>query len=78
MLTLPPILPAFAAPDEVAELVEAPEPELFDAPPQAVATRATATNDMRHVTRFIDTLRSPPTIASVPRGHAVCSERASR
>jgi hypothetical protein len=49
-------LPVFAvvdvAPDEVLE-------EPLDAlPPQAVATMQTATNDMSHVKRFIDTLRS--------------------
>lgn len=56
MTSLPPTLPAFAvvdvAPDEVLE-------ELLDElPPQAVASKQTAANDMSHVKRFIDTLRS--------------------
>lgn len=56
MTSLPPTLPAFAvvdvAPDEVLE-------ELLDElPPQAVASMQTTTNDMSHVKRFIDTLRS--------------------
>jgi hypothetical protein len=49
-------LPAFAvvdvAPDEVLD-------ELLDElPPQAVTSRQTAANDMSHLKRFIDTLRS--------------------
>src|SRR5437588_11131746 len=61
--SLPPTLPVFAAVDEV----------LDELPPQAVANMHTAPNNMSHLKRFIDTLRSPSTIASWSLAQNVCS-----
>jgi hypothetical protein len=54
--SLPPTLAAFAAVDVAPD--EALDELLDELPPQAVASMQTATNDMSHVKRFIDTLRS--------------------
>jgi hypothetical protein len=58
--SLPPTLAAFAAVDEALDELpdELPDELLEELPPQAVASMQTATNDMSHVKRFIDTLRS--------------------
>jgi hypothetical protein len=58
MTTLPPILPVLATvvlvvPEVLALLV------VFEVPPHAATSMATAATDMSHLKRFIETLRSP-------------------
>jgi hypothetical protein len=55
MTSLPPTLPAFAAAEEVPELV-VPELVVFELPPQALSTTDSTANNVTHLKRFIVTL----------------------